>query len=92
LPSQQLQGQLQKQHSADTISTAWINNITEKENHKDNSLKASFGNITVEQLLFLPYTTKKSIKLITRKIIPMNNKAILRKTTKFIIVIVIECN
>jgi hypothetical protein len=59
MPSQQLQGQLQKQHSADHI-----NYIADKQNHKDKLYKASLGNRTVEELLFLPYTTKKSIMTI----------------------------
>jgi hypothetical protein len=43
VPSQKLQGRLQKQ-----CSVATNNYITEKEKHKSKSHKASFGNITVE--------------------------------------------
>jgi hypothetical protein len=39
----------------------------------DNSHRASLGNSTVVQLIYLPYTTKKSIR--TRKIIPINNNS-----------------
>jgi hypothetical protein len=51
--SQELQGQLQKQHSVDTNIY-----ITEKEKHKYNSHRASFGKGTVEKLLLQPRTTK----------------------------------
>jgi uncharacterized protein YlbG (UPF0298 family) len=66
VPRQHLQGQLQKLHSVDTVSTAQVQIIfiTEKEKHKDNSHKASFGNSTVEKLLFILDTTKKSKEVI----------------------------
>jgi hypothetical protein len=55
-----------------------------KEKHKDNSHKASFGNSVLKKPLFLPYTTKKSKKVIrTRKTIPINNK-VARKPIKVI--------
>jgi hypothetical protein len=47
VPSQQLQGQIQKKHRVDTI-----NYTTEKEKPKDKCHKASFGNSTVEKLFF----------------------------------------
>jgi hypothetical protein len=81
-PSQLLQGQLQKQQSVDTN-----NYITEKRKYKGKSLKASFGNRTVENLPFLCYTTKRSMKIIrTRKAIPINTKVVTRKPITMIIV------
>jgi hypothetical protein len=50
VPNQQLQGQLEKEHSVDII-----NYITKKQNHNDKSHKASLENSTVERPLFLPY-------------------------------------
>jgi hypothetical protein len=82
-PSQLLQGQLQKQQSVDTN-----NYITEKGKYKGKSLKASFGNRTVENLPFLCYTTKKSMKII--RTIPINTKVITRKPIKMIIVIAVK--
>jgi hypothetical protein len=42
VPSQLLQGQLQKQHSVDTV-----NYIKDKQKDKDNSHRASLGKSTV---------------------------------------------
>jgi hypothetical protein len=61
MPSQQLQGQLEKQCSVHTD-----NYVTKQGNDKDNIHKASFGNSAVE-ILCLPYTTKKSIMAIKNK-------------------------
>jgi hypothetical protein len=58
MSSQQLQAQLQKQHSTDTN-----NYVTEKGKHEDNSHKASFENNIVDILLFLPYIRKESTKV-----------------------------
>jgi hypothetical protein len=44
----------------------------------------------MEICYFLLYTTKKSMKVITRKSIPMSNKAVLRKGIKVIVVIAIN--
>jgi hypothetical protein len=44
-----------RQHSVDTG-----NYITDKQKHKDNSHMASLGNGTLQKLVFLTYTTKKS--------------------------------
>jgi hypothetical protein len=59
VPSQQLRNQLQKEHSVDTG-----NYTIEKEKHKDNSHKANFGNSAVAKLLFLSYTTHKSLRVV----------------------------
>jgi hypothetical protein len=40
------------------------NYTVDEEKHKDNSHRASSGNSTVEKLLFLPYTTRESIRTI----------------------------
>jgi hypothetical protein len=50
-----LQGQSQKQRNIDTI-----NYITDPQKPIYNSQRASLGNSTVEDLLFPPYTAKKS--------------------------------
>jgi hypothetical protein len=77
VPSQQLQGQLQKQHRVD-----YINYITNKQNHEDNSHKASLGSNAVEKPLFL-FTQRKNLRIIrTRKTIPINNTVFMRKPIK----------
>jgi hypothetical protein len=59
---------LQKQHRVDTgnLSVGTNNYIIEKGKHKTNSNRATFGNMTLEKL-FLPYTTKRVVRTITRK-------------------------
>jgi hypothetical protein len=48
--------------------------------------KTSLGNNTAEKLLFLLYTTKKSIIVIRiKKAIPIYNKVVMRKVIKAII-------
>jgi hypothetical protein len=62
-----------------------INYITGKQRHKSKGHMASFGNSTVEKLLFLLCTTKKSARTISKiKTILVNNKVILRKPIKVI--------
>jgi hypothetical protein len=44
----------------------------------------------VEKLPFLPYTTKKSMKVITRKIIPVNIMVVPRKPIEMVILIAVK--
>lgn len=69
----------------------YYNYTTEKGKRKGKSLKASFGNSTVENLPFLRYTTKKSMKIRrTRKTIPVNAKVVTRKPIKMVIIIAVK--
>jgi predicted Holliday junction resolvase-like endonuclease len=79
-PIRELQGQLEKHHSADT------NRITEKEKRKDNSHKANFGKRTVERALLLPSITKKSVRVS----VPINTKVVMRKPIKVMKVMAIN--
>jgi hypothetical protein len=63
MPCQQLQGQLQKEHSVDTINY---------------NRKASLENSALEKLLFLPYTTE-NIRTVGTRTVPINSKIILIK-------------
>jgi hypothetical protein len=79
--SEQLQRQLQKQHSANVI-----NYTTHKEKQKYKSHEASLGTTTLGKLLFLLYTTKKIIWTIgARKPVPTISKVILRKPVHVIL-------
>jgi hypothetical protein len=83
-PSQQLQGELQKQHRVDSG-----NYITDREKRKYNRLKASFGNSIVENY-FLQYTKKKNKIIIRTRKTAINNKVVMRKPIKYIIVTAIN--
>jgi hypothetical protein len=66
--SQKLQGYFQKHHSVDkgNHSVGTNNYSTEIRKHKTNSNRATFGNMTLEKLLFSPYATKIGVRVITR--------------------------
>jgi hypothetical protein len=70
--SQQLQGQLRKQRSLDSIKY-----IRNKQKLKDKSNRASSGTSTVGKLLLLPYSAKIIRIIGARKLIKINNKIFL---------------
>jgi hypothetical protein len=53
--------------------------VTDRQKHGDKNHRTSLGSSRVGTLMFLLYTAKTSRTIRTKKIIPLENKVVLRK-------------